>query len=346
MSQSPSAKDRYLLSKPPRNPSPADGVYGADMPAFLENNGGMEDVRRLAAAILRTEIVDGLSVEVSTQSGSPGVEIFRSVFAKNALVTLFDAEVDTDPSSLTRLRSLFQLNKLRFFAAIPVVAGQEETTTHFGSLLVGDAHTPRRLDPVQENALMALGHQLGTLVALEQHKRRLEEETVRLSALATTDGLTGLANRRSFSERLTAAITYARQTETPLSLILLDVDRFKAYNDMFGHPAGDEVLRQVGRILARVARDSDLPARYGGEEFVVLLPETDGETGAIIADLFRSEIASSSFAHREVTASFGVAELTLFMEGGGDLVSAADAALYQSKANGRNQVTLSETNGQ
>ncbi|MBC7806891.1 MAG: GGDEF domain-containing protein [Akkermansiaceae bacterium] len=345
MPQPPSTKDRYLLDETLYNPPPVDGVFGEDTPTFLGISGGMDDVRRLAAAILRADQGENLSVEIYAQTTPPGLDVVRVITAKNTLVTLFDAEVDADPASLSRLRSFLRLSTLRFFVAIPVVAGRGGTSTNFGDLLVGDACTPRRLDHLQERALIALGHQLGTLVALEQHKRRLEAETVRLSALATTDGLTGLANRRSFGDRLATAVVYARQTETPLSLILLDVDRFKSYNDMFGHPAGDEVLRQVGRILSRVARDSDLPARYGGEEFVVLATETDGETGAIIADLFRSEIASSSFAHREVTASFGVAELTPFMAGGNDLVSAADAALYRSKAEGRNRVTLSDTNG-
>lgn len=330
----------------PPEASSAPEAYSAGVAVLLDGNSEMEDVRRIAAAILRSEITDGISVKLSTQSSLIHLDALKTTLANNALVTVFDAESDTEPALVPRLRSLLRCGTLRFFASVPVVTGRDGDATHFGSLFIGDVHTPRRLDATQEVALVALGHQLGALVALEQHKHRLEEETVRLSALATTDGLTGLANRRSFSDRLTAAIAYARQTETPLSLILMDVDRFKAYNDMFGHPAGDEVLRQVGRILSRVARDSDIPARYGGEEFAVLLPETDGETGAIIADLFRSEIASSSFPHREVTASFGVAELSAFQTGGGDLVSAADAALYKSKANGRNQVTLSETVGQ
>ncbi len=339
MPQSPSAKDLYVPEDSPGDSPPSDG---ADMPAALRDSGSLEDARRLVAAILCADRADDLSMALSPRSAPGELDAAtRAILSENVLVTLRDAEAEADPSSLPRLRSLFRLQSLRFFAAIPVVAGRESNATCFGSLFVGDAHTARRLEPMQEDALIALGRQVGTLVALEQHKRRLEEETIRLSALATTDGLTGLANRRSFGDRLSVAVGYARQTETSLSLILLDVDRFKPYNDLFGHPAGDEVLRQVGRILSRVARDSDLPARYGGEEFAVLLPETDGETGAIIADLFRSEIASSSFPHREVTASFGVAELTPFLVGGGDLVAAADAALYRSKANGRNQVTLS-----
>jgi diguanylate cyclase (GGDEF)-like protein len=325
--------------------SSREDAYGVGATVLLDGNSGIEDVRRIAAAILRTEISDGISVNLSTQSSLDHLGPLQPTLTKNAFVALFDMESNTDPAITARIRSVLRCDALRFFASVPVVTGLDGNATHFGSLFIGDAHTPRRLDATQEGALIALGHQLGALVALGQHKRRLEEETVRLSALATTDGLTGLANRRSFGDRLTAAIAYARQTETPLSLILMDVDRFKPYNDMFGHPAGDEVLRQVGRILSRVARDSDIPARYGGEEFAVLLPETDGETGAIIADLFRSEIASSSFPHREVTASFGVAELSAFLSGGGELVSAADAALYKSKANGRNQVTLSETTG-
>lgn len=344
MSHYHSAGDRDASGEPFRNPPTAVGEYGTDAFPIREIGRGLEDIRRVAAAILRTNRAEDIRVEISGHRPAVVVNFPEGSLAKNILVTLCDAEADADPTTLSRLRAVFRVDMLRFFAAVPVVVGKEEAVC-LGSLLVGDARVARRLDAIQENALIALGRQIGTLVGLEQRKRRLEEESVRLSVLAATDALTGLANRRAFGDRMAATITHARQTATPISLILLDVDWFKPYNDTFGHPAGDEVLRHLARILSRATRDSDITARYGGEEFAVLLPETDGQTAAIIADLLRAEIASSPFPHRGVTASFGVAELAPPMSVPGELIAAADGALYLSKAGGRNRVTLSITDG-
>lgn len=167
----------------------------------------------------------------------------------------------------------------------------------------------------------------------------LSEMNQQLATLAATDGLTGLANQRAFREALEAAQAKAIRTKQPLSVILLDVDRFKAYNDSFGHVEGDEVLIQIGRCLQSCVRSFDLVARYGGEEFILLLPETDAATATLIAERCREEVEAHPWPKRSVTASFGIATWTQGEMEFSQLVSLADRAMYASKEAGRNRVT-------
>lgn len=192
--------------------------------------------------------------------------------------------------------------------------------------------------------------------AVEEQQSRLQEINVQLEALATLDSLTGLKNHRALQDRLRAEMNRSLRDATPLSVVLLDVDRFKPYNDTFGHPAGDRALRQIARLLEENARDSDLVARYGGEEFVVLLPNTDREGALILAERFRAAIENADWKQRAVTASFGVSTLvpgtasnppetesestnSKASQSGSAWIKAADKALYWSKAGGRNRVT-------
>ena len=167
--------------------------------------------------------------------------------------------------------------------------------------------------------------------------KALEEANRQLASQATTDGMTGLANHRAFQEELQRQIARAERSGAALSLLLLDVDRFKQYNDSFGHPVGDEVLRTVANLLASQVREGDLPARYGGEEFAVVLPETDSDTARHIAERIRAVIAGYTFAHREVTVSIGVAQ-RFENETADAMIQRADVALYEAKSGGRNRV--------
>ena len=176
-------------------------------------------------------------------------------------------------------------------------------------------------------------------IVLEFQKSQLEQANAKLEDLATTDGLTGLKNHRTFQERLAEEAKRASRYGPPLSLILLDIDHFKQYNDTYGHPAGDVVLKAVASILQDNARDTDLVARYGGEEFVLILPQTDEHGAAAFAERLRVSVESHPWPLRAVTASFGVAIQCLGEESEADLVARADRALYQSKAAGRNCVT-------
>lgn len=166
----------------------------------------------------------------------------------------------------------------------------------------------------------------------------LAYRNIKLAELATTDGLTGVKNRRRFQEDLDLLLAQARRVREPLSLVMLDVDQFKQYNDNFGHPAGDEVLRRVGATLLKAIRSHDVVARYGGEEFAVILPATDIDAALGVAERLRFALKAEPWPHRAVTASFGVATLGPSDLGeGSELIQWADEALYQAKRNGRDR---------
>ncbi|MCS6776342.1 MAG: diguanylate cyclase [Chloroherpetonaceae bacterium] len=176
-------------------------------------------------------------------------------------------------------------------------------------------------------------------VAMELQKHELEAMNRRLEALATVDGLTGIYNHRTFQERLTEEYHRFLRHGMPLSLILMDVDHFKKYNDTFGHPEGDRVLRQVAHLLQANSRSTDFVARYGGEEFAVLMPTTDAEGALRAAERLRSAIEQAEWPLRPVTGSFGVATLVNYDQTPDALIAAADRALYLSKQRGRNCAT-------
>ena len=168
-----------------------------------------------------------------------------------------------------------------------------------------------------------------------------------LNIMATQDGLTGLANRRSLDETIEREFRRATRSRQPLSLIMVDVDHFKEYNDSYGHPAGDECLRSVARAIQDcLRRAGDLAGRYGGEEFVVVLPGSDAQRAYNFAEKLRLTILGLGLQHGRspdgiVTFSAGVATCLPGRDSGecGDLVANADAALYVAKAAGRNIVT-------
>ena len=176
--------------------------------------------------------------------------------------------------------------------------------------------------------------------ALESRECELLEANERLGELATRDALTQLANRRVFDERLGQELARARRHGTPLALLLLDIDHFKAFNDRHGHLRGDEVLCSVATILTENIRETDLAARFGGEEFAVLLPDTSEEEAARLAERMRAAIAEEPWRERAITASIGVAAYRAEMAGARGLIELADAAMYGSKAAGRDRVTV------
>jgi diguanylate cyclase (GGDEF)-like protein len=160
-----------------------------------------------------------------------------------------------------------------------------------------------------------------------------------LAQAAVTDGLTGLKNHRAFQESLHSAAQMAERLQQPLSLVMFDIDHFKQFNDTYGHPAGDELLRQVAQVLRESARAYDVAARYGGEEFALLLPNTALEQAVQVAERLRQQIRAIENPHAPVSASFGVAT---YRRGTppATLVYEADAALYRAKRSGRDQVCV------
>lgn len=174
---------------------------------------------------------------------------------------------------------------------------------------------------------------------LQEQKVALQEANTKLESLARIDSLTEIKNRRAFNEKLQEEWARSARYRTPLSMVLLDVDNFKSYNDSFGHPAGDEVLKKVASVLDAAVRGTDFLARYGGEEFVLLLPNTDADGAMILAERLRQKIADVPWKERPVTVSLGVGSTFGGPEPATDLTTVADGALYGSKAAGRNRVT-------
>jgi two-component system chemotaxis response regulator CheY len=169
---------------------------------------------------------------------------------------------------------------------------------------------------------------------------RLARQHALLAELATIDELTGVRNRRQFREDLEMHTSMAIRTGLPLSLIMLDVDHFKQYNDSYGHRAGDELLQTLAALLRASVREHDLLARYGGEEFAIVLPSTGADPARLVAERLRATLAGHPWPLRPVTASFGVATATPRSLGAAaTLVDQADQALYWSKRSGRNRAS-------
>jgi diguanylate cyclase (GGDEF)-like protein len=174
----------------------------------------------------------------------------------------------------------------------------------------------------------------------------LEERNEELQRMVATDPLTSLRTRRTFIRSLETLVQAAVRYARPLSVLILDVDHFKAYNDQYGHLAGDEVLRQVGAILQSVARRSDIVARIGGEEIGIILPETDEEGAVALGERFRQAIEAAEWPKRPITVSLGAATVAFRQAVPrpetpdlSAILQAADRALYWSKSEGRNRVT-------
>jgi diguanylate cyclase (GGDEF)-like protein len=200
-----------------------------------------------------------------------------------------------------------------------------------------------RTRPTDDGTAMVVVSDVTTIKRAESALLTMTEQ---LKRLATTDGLTGLTNRRAMDQALETEVERARRARLPLSVLMVDVDHFKAYNDFHGHQAGDDVLKAVGSCLkGMVRRPGDVAARYGGEEFVIILPNTDEDGAHFIAESFREALHSLDLPHqasdrRMVTASVGVATFRPGEAGvdAAGLLKRADEALYDAKAAGRDCV--------
>ncbi len=176
-------------------------------------------------------------------------------------------------------------------------------------------------------------------LAIENSK--LYEQTLHLSQ---TDSLTGIFNHGRFQQLLEEEVTLSKEKDTPLSLLLIDIDNFKNYNDSLGHPAGDEAIKSISNLIKNSCRKIDIAARYGGEEFTVILPETNKDNARIIAERLRKNIVDYPFKNKEIqpqgalTVSIGISTLPEDADEKQGLIEKADLALFSAKKKRKNQV--------
>jgi diguanylate cyclase (GGDEF)-like protein len=243
---------------------------------------------------------------------------------------------------------------IRFYAGAPLVTSEGHA---LGTLCVID-RVPRTLLDSQLDALKALSRQVVAQLELrrnnawlqrhnavmkesredfEQYEARLREVNQELHHQSFVDGLTGIYNRRAFDLHLVKAVADAAKRGDNISLVMLDVDHFKRFNDDFGHAAGDEVLRRVAQSIQSSARKNDIVARYGGEEFAVILPQTDVQHAHAMAERLRAAVKDTRPAAHAVTVSAGVATQAERASAEA-LIAAADGALYHAKERGRDRV--------
>jgi len=290
-------------------------ALGASQVALLMVDGGtlaVREARGVYATGIRVRIGEG---RIGAAAG------FRRVMVGDDFVNL-------DPRTRSELAQSGPLDSL---AAAPLVAHGE---------LIGVLNVGGKIDvstAIRKEILSVLANLGATALENQLNFERLERD-------ATTDGLTGLTNIKSFKEKFRQELARAARYGRALSVFLFDIDNFKHYNDSNGHTAGDQCLRLTAEVLRANTRVSDVLGRYGGEEFIVLLPETDARGALAYAEKIRAAIAAKDFPFRDkqplgcVSISGGVAS---FPEDGKDvqtLIEAADAGLYRCKEAGRNRV--------
>ncbi len=270
-----------------------------------------------------------------------------------ALLELYGCHIDQDEAAFNRSREELRKLVLQIRAELTQsggsLAGYAQSLNQFAALL-DTATSPQQmateigkvLDETRsvEDSQLHLQAQMQVVVA-QVDALRQELELVRQEALS--DALTGLANRKAFDSALDSCVREARDSRTPLALLMADIDRFKAFNDAHGHLVGDKVLRFVASALRRVIKGKDFAARFGGEEFAVILPQTTMSGAEAVAEHIRGAISAgklvdtrSSVGYGVVTVSIGIAQFGIH-DTTHTLLQRADQALYLAKSRGRNR---------
>ncbi len=227
-------------------------------------------------------------------------------------------------------RASANLDGMQSLLILPLLVREDPV----GTLAIA-AKRPDAFNASVRPTLQVLANQLAVALANAESVRRLEE-------LATTDGLTGCLNKRTFLEELHRRLKAAERFNRKLSLIVTDIDHFKSVNDTYGHAVGDHVIRGLGEILRSLKRDTDVVARFGGEEFCILCEETDARGAVLLAERVREELKArlfeSDIGKLKVTCSLGVAQFPDDAKTDTQLFEVADKALYLAKQTGRDRV--------
>lgn len=319
-----------------------------------------DDITRIAAYIAQAPIalislVDEDRQWFKSSIGLAAEETPREfAFCAHAILTPEAALVVPDATQDARFSDnplVMGEPNIRFYAGEPLVT---KDCHALGTLCVID-NKPRELSPAQLDALAALSRLVVTELELRKHaaelrkavaerevylnyletyQEKLEAANIALEEKSLTDKLTGIANRAGFDQRLAEEIQRCQRYGSEMSLLLVDVDYFKRFNDTHGHLAGDEALTAVAQAMKNVCRPVDFPARYGGEEFAVILPATGRDGAIVMAERLRRAVEDLPV---RITVSVGASTLSPGRRDGKDLIAQADRALYEAKGAGRNR---------
>lgn len=317
-----------------------DAAYSAIEDEALTGNVLLVDDRPNAASSIRTIVRDKLNSECTIASTRD--EAMTSVRFDKHDVVLINAGMESYDG--LRLCSEVRSSPEARHSSVILMVDHGDYRTIAAALDLGANDYVMR--PLDENELIA---RMRSQMRRKCYADRLRDNVHNSLKMAVTDPLTGLYNRRYAIPHMGALMERADNEKSPLSTALLDIDRFKAINDTYGHGVGDEVLKEFAKRVRQSVRGVDLTARIGGEEFLVVMPETSLSASAVVAERLRANIAGQPFkvSHEvgaiDVTVSIGVSALRDESDKPETLLERADVALYQSKNDGRNRVTMSET---
>lgn len=340
----------------------APGKYGQ---IYLIGSGGNLIVNSLttSAELMRLSLKPSVLEQLTKREGAvqtyesvSGVEVLGSLkqVPRAGWAVLAEIPVDTAYHQIRRFRDLtlaivagllLLVTAIAYRLALLIVRPLERLTKGAAEVAEGDlaVDLPTATGEVGDLTYV-FNHMVGRLRqsrqdldAVNETLRQQNEELERLSA---SDSLTGLSNRRILTQRLSEELLRSQRQSHSFTVLMLDVDHFKKYNDAYGHPAGDEVLKKVANILRNCTRAGDCTARYGGEEFAVLLSGKSGDTALQLAERIRTRVAAEEFVGGKVTISGGIAEFPHHGHTAEAVISSADEALYEAKREGRNRVVF------
>jgi diguanylate cyclase (GGDEF)-like protein len=316
-----------------------------------------ESSPELMAATLKPRSLDRLKSReglIVTYDGLAGAEVVGSLKRVPRAKWLVISEISADAAFLQirRFRNvtllivsalLLGVGLIAYRMGVLIVRPLERLTKGAAEVAEGDLAVDLPAANGEVGDLTAVfNHMVGRLrqsrQELDAMNEKLRNQNEELERLSTSDALTGLYNRRYLTQRLSEELVRSYRHKGSFSVLMADVDEFKKYNDAFGHPAGDEVLKKVANILLGSTRSVDCTARYGGEEFAVLLTGTSGDVASEVAERIRARVEQQEFAGRKITLSIGIAEFPENGQTADEVISSADEALYDAKRSGRNRV--------
>jgi diguanylate cyclase (GGDEF)-like protein len=338
----------------------APGKYGQ---VYLIGTNGNLIVNSLttSAELMKLSLKPGILERLKKREGAvltyesvSGVEVLGSLrqVPRVGWAVLSEVPVETAYQQVRRFRDLtlaivagllLGVTAIAYRLALLIVRPLERLTKGAAEVAEGDlaVDLPKATGEVGDLTYV-FNHMVGRLRKsrqdLDDVNETLRERNEELERLSSSDSLTGLSNRRILTQRLSEELLRAQRQSHSFTVLMLDVDHFKKYNDAYGHPAGDEVLKKVANILRSCTRAGDCTARYGGEEFAVLLSGKGGDTAQQLAERIRERVAAEEFVGGKISISGGIAEFPHHGHTAEAVISSADEALYEAKRQGRNRV--------